>query len=664
MSNRDVTLMGHFSAPTRAESLGGWTLRQSRTFFATVWPARHEKAVQPAAKAATNAPPRSWLHRNGWRLGRRAVLGTAIAILVLAIGLALFRAHYSNEIYPGVAVGGVDVGGHDRAGAAALVQQRADQLEQGTVRFTYHGKTWTPTLQQLGISFDINRSLDAAFAYGRESVAWDRMSDTFGLLRHEENIPLAVTWNQTTLGKWFDQVDHDLGQPPHDAYISINGTKVTIVPEVDGTVVDRPAATEQINGALVKLAPLSASLPVLPKIAAVRANDLTALQQQAAQALSQPITLTYHGKSWTLQPADLGKFLKTKRDPAKTGAAAVSLTVDQQGLAAWLNDKLASSINSDPVNAKIAWSDDDQAIFATEDSKDGARLAPLTLAADVGQSLLGNHTAIPIPTTDIKPQIDSNNLAALGITTKIAVGDSSYEGSDDARATNINVAVGLLNGTLVPPHGTFSFNHAIGVIEPSKGYVVGQIIDGNHISTDDGGGVCQVSTTVYRAAFEGGLPIAEVWPHHYRLGFYELDGWQPGIDSSILQPDGDPFSGGDLKFENPTDHWILVEAYTENERAYVILYGAELGYKVTVSDSVQTGTEPADPPTVQVDNSLPPGTIEKERDASKGSDWVVTRTVKDRNGNLIEQRDFESDYAGEGALYVVSPDMKNKVPTS
>lgn len=587
-------------------------------------------------------------------------------VLALTVALLVFRANYSDKVYPGVVVGGMSVGGLNRTAAQAVLTKRAQSLETGTVLFTYKGKSWAPTLRQLGVSIDVNGSLDRAFDIGRETNAWERVRSTSGLLRHDDDVPLVMSWDQNTLAAWFGQVDHDLGLPPHDAYLSIKDGKVSIEPEVDGTVVDRAKATETIRTALVGLTPFSGTLPIISKIATVRSGDLVGAQQDAEQALSKPVTLSFEGQSWTLSPADLGKFIQQQDDATKKGAAAVSLAVDQQALGAWLNQQFASKVNRSAKNAVVAWSNDKQAIFAREPSVDGIVLKPLTLADDVAGSVMGNHHAIQIPVTTIKPQVDSNNLATLGITTKLAVGDSSFEGSEDSRATNIEVGTKLLNGTLVPPHTEFSFNHAIGVIEPSKGYVTAQIIQGDKIATDDGGGICQVSTTVYRAAFRAGMPITELHPHTFRLGFYELDGWQPGIDASILQPNDDPLgpNAGDFKFMNPSDHWMLVEAYTQDSHVYVILYGADLGYQVTISNSQQIGTEQPGHWEVDVDDSLPPGTINQTEYAGPGSDWVVHRTVKDRSGNVIEDKDFESDYSARHDVYDVSPDMKNWTPTS
>jgi vancomycin resistance protein YoaR len=270
---------------------------------------------------------------------------------------------------------------------------------------------------------------------------------------------------------------------------------------------------------------------------------------------------------------------------------------------------------------------------------------------------------VEVPVSVLAPAVDSNNLDALGITTKLAVGDSAYYGSDAGRATNIVVGSNLLNGTLIPPHGEYSFNHSIGVITTDKGYVESAVIEGDRVGRDIGGGICQVSTTVFRAALYAGLQITEWWPHSYRLGFYEQDGWMPGMDASILQPDHDPFSGGDFKFINPSDSWMLVESYVQNERVYVIIYGADLGYTIEISQPIVSEPIVNDSPAIEnVNYDLPPGTIQQTEWEVPGYTVWFSRTVYDRNGATVEYREFTSYFGSHPNVYQVSPDMVGQSP--
>ncbi|MEA2511992.1 MAG: hypothetical protein QOJ59_1479, partial [Thermomicrobiales bacterium] len=237
-------------------------------------------------------------------------------------------------------------------------------------------------------------------------------------------------------------------------------------------------------------------------------------------------------------------------------------------------------------------------------------------------------------------------------------------GSDDGRATNIQVGASILNGFLIPPRSLFSFNRAVGVITEEAGFVESNVVDGERIGRDVGGGICQVSTTVFRAAFRAGLPIEEWHPHRYRMRFYEQDDWPAGLDASILQPEGDPFGGGDFSFWNPTDSWMLMESYTDGPRVVIVLYGPDLGYKVDVTGPLLGETYPAEPDLEVTDNNAEPGTMEISEYALEGIDVTFNRDVFNRQGNLVESRQFYTHFYPRGNVWKVSPDMQGLSPAA
>jgi vancomycin resistance protein YoaR len=334
--------------------------------------------------------------------------------------------------------------------------------------------------------------------------------------------------------------------------------------------------------------------------------------------------------------------------------------MDRQRLATWLEDKLGAAIETDPVDAIVGWNGEH--LVSVEPSVDGSTLNADQLAEAVEGRFFGDGGKIEAPLNHTKPTIDSNNLGALGITTLLGTGQSNYSGSTDGRAHNVEVGASLLNSTLVPPWGEFSFNGAIGLIDEEKGFVEAQVIDGEKIGKDIGGGICQVSTTVFRAAYLAGLPIDEWWPHRFRIGFYEYDGWEPGLDASILQPTDDPSTWADFKFENPSDSWMLVEAWSDGTNVVVNLYGADLGYHVESTGPTWGDKFQMLPPQEVVDDELPAGTVTLSQQGSIGEELAQYRVVRDRNGELLWERSFYTKYYPRGDVWKVSPDMKGQAP--
>ncbi|MGH2551520.1 MAG: VanW family protein, partial [Thermomicrobiales bacterium] len=185
---------------------------------------------------------------------------------------------------------------------------------------------------------------------------------------------------------------------------------------------------------------------------------------------------------------------------------------------------------------------------------------------------------------------------------------------------------------------------AVGQITVDAGFVEGKIISGGWYATDIGGGVCQVSTTVYRAALLAGLPFAEWHPHSVRVSFYELDGWPVGMDATVFQPET-PDAGItlDLVITNPTDSWILLQMTTNGDELYADLYGADTGYTVQISDPVISDETTPGPALEKDDPDLAKGERQQTQTAQDGFTTTMTRTVT-LDGDVVLDESFISVY--------------------
>ncbi len=640
---RELSGFGGFGAPSNRSDRPA-SSRSSSPFHLDIW---------GSASAETQ--------RRVTRVATRGLTGIALAALLFVVVLVGFRLVYGGKVYPAISVAGVALGGMPRDEASAALTARTDQLNAESVVFSFQGQEFRPTLTDLGVTFDTERSLAEAYDYGREPDAVDRLQVAGDLLRNDHPVPLYASIDQTTLNGWFDQVDQQLGLVPHDAFLAIDGTEVSIEPEVEGTVVDREIASQRIMAAVTELAPTQGELPVVAWIPNVRSGDLTGLQEQVKAALSKPIDVAFEDQSWTLQPDQMGQFIVQDNDKSKVGTDAVSLRVDTDALAAFLSTQYAAAVYLEPVNATVGWN---QGPVSVSWSVDGHEMKPEAFADEVAASLMGDHGDIDIPVNVLKPDVDSNNLGALGITTQLGVGTSNYEGSDNGRATNIGVGANLLNGTLIAPGATFSFNHSIGIITADLGYVEARVIEAERIGKGIGGGICQVSTTVFRAALLAGLPIAEWWPHAQRISFYERDGWGPGYDASILQPDADPFSGGDFQFDNPTDSWLLIESYVDGSHVIVKIYGQDTGWDVQVGEAVTSDPIPPDGDIEVVNYEMQAGCVVHTELPLDGLAVSFTRTVLDAKGEVLREATFDTLFKSNGNVFVVSPDQEGASPAS
>ncbi len=601
----------------------------------------------------------------GVRLGRllpRMLLIGAIALLASTIALFAFRALYADKVYPAVIIGDVNVGGLTVDQAVATVEQRAAELEQGSVVFTLNGQTWTPTLAEIGASIDIESSIDEAWALGRGDNAVARLGFANDLLRGDQHIPLRITIDREVLHRWFDSVNVDIGQRAEDATLLVDGTNVTISPERAGTIVDEDAATGLILRAFTTLEPVSAPLPTQIESPRITASDLEGYQAQLAAALDGPILVTHNGQKWDIPASDLVQFL-TVDVAYRDGGTQVAMDLDRGALASYLRDGFAGQVNRAPIDARVAWSTDQGGLIALDHSTDGATLRASAFADEVAASFLGDQSPVAIPIVVTRPAVDSTNLGALGIDGLLARGDSNFEGGNEDRDKNIYVGTELLNGELIAPGEEFSFNGAIGEITADAGFVEAGVIAAETIGRDVGGGICQVSTTTFRAALLAGMPMTEWWPHSMRLKGYERDGWTAGFDASILQAGSDPALWGDFRFRNDTDGYMLVQAWNDYPRNYVEIYGNDDGRTVEIGDPTYRVPDWEYEDKEVVDDEKPAGYMEQTQWPTEPMEAIVPRTVTFADGDT-SYSEYYSPYQGSENVWVVSPDMKGKSPVN
>lgn len=247
----------------------------------------------------------------------------------------------------------------------------------------------------------------------------------------------------------------------------------------------------------------------------------------------------------------------------------------------------------------------------------------------------------------LKPDVTTEEANEFGIVEPIGEGLSYFPHSIPSRIFNVNLASQRVNGILVKPGEEFSFVKYLGDVSKLTGYKEAYIIQGGKTVLGDGGGVCQVSTTLFRAILNSGLPITERRPHAYRVSYYESQS-PPGLDATVYHPTVD------LKFKNDTGNYILIQSYIdlENQSLRYVLYGKKDGREVELTTPVVTNVIPAPEPLNQDDPTLPKGTVKQIDFAAAGATVVFGRTVK-KDGKVIIDEKYTSRYSPWRAVYLV-----------
>lgn len=254
----------------------------------------------------------------------------------------------------------------------------------------------------------------------------------------------------------------------------------------------------------------------------------------------------------------------------------------------------------------------------------------------------------PLPLETILPKSSQGKAEDFGIKELIGTGDSYFQDSIPSRVHNITLASNNLHGILIAPGETFSFGQKVGDISLKTGYVQAYIIKEGKTVLGDGGGACQVSTTLFRAVLNAGLPIVERQSHQYRVGFYEQGGYPPGLDATVYPP------SPDFKFKNDTSAYILIQTKIDNDLKKLTFefYGTSDGRKVELAKPVIHSRTPP-PPTVYIDDPTLPMGVEKRVDSAHwGAKVSVNWKVYKADGELKEDRTFWSNYIPWAAVYM------------
>lgn len=277
----------------------------------------------------------------------------------------------------------------------------------------------------------------------------------------------------------------------------------------------------------------------------------------------------------------------------------------------------------------------------------------------VDQKLLGNHvvtgalsssvnTTIEIPLVAIAPTTTNGEVSAesLGVKERIGRGISRYRGSIASRKHNIKITAGRLDGVLIKPGDTFSFNDTVGDVSKETGYKEAYVIKDGRTVLGDGGGVCQDSTTLFRAVLAAGLPVVERRAHSYRVGYYEQDS-SPGFDATVFAPTTD------FKFKNDTPASILIQATADHttDTLTIDLWGTSDGRTATTTKPVVTDVVPPPEDLYQDDPSLPSGQAKQVDWKAPGAKVTFTYTVT-RSGEELFKKTFVSLYRPWQAVFL------------
>lgn len=571
------------------------------------------------------------------RVGGIQLLTLVVVVLLVLLPpfLAPPTARGEGRLPGDTHIAGVNVSGLKPADALKMIDAEVQSAYENRFVILLNGETLEYTATDIGLVFDPTTTVHNVIANGEGG-----------------NYPLAANLNPAQFQVHLDDISSNLPEPAVDAQVRINGIAATVTPGHEGEHIDLLTYQQDILSSAGEENP-----QIEVTVSTGEPNISTAEAEQTAAEvetmLLEPLVLTSGDLRWEI--------------PANEVAAGIVIAPNQAGELSifWDIDALQPSLHSvadeiEGVEPTDAWVQDLGTHSWLVPEQGEMHVDRKALFEKVNSTLNAGERSVEVPVTFGDPVKTSEEvMEELGITELIATGDSVYTGSGTGRSHNVETAAYYIDRTLVAPGGTFSFNDSVGSLFTGEYMSAGSYIDGP-TGESIAGGVCQVSTTVFRAALNAGFPIIERWPHSYRSTFYEMGGWSPGFDASIVQDSIVPEDSSDFQFTNPTDSWVMITAETDGDRLVVDIWGADTGYDVSYSEpSVWVEYAAPAEAIVMVDDQLPPGTL-THQEPLDGLGVSITRTVHDRNGELVLQDTFNTTYYATGPIIRVSPDMEDE----
>jgi len=363
---------------------------------------------------------------------------------------------------------------------------------------------------------------------------------------------------------------------------------------------------------------------------------------------------------WVLSVQDLANMLVIKREEGGE-QASFTISLDRTILGEHLM-KIEQNINRNMENARFIFNDDTRKLDLEQSAVIGRRLDIETNLVSISDGLLSGQHAITLSVMiDTPPVLDDATADELGIHELIWAETSYFYGSSSERIQNIKAAASRFHGLLVAPGVTFSMSDALGDISLDNGYAEALIIFGDQTISGIGGGVCQVSTTLFRTAFHAGFPILERHAHAYRVSYYEQrasggsDSNLAGLDATVYVP------VVDLKFINDTQSWLLMETYVYSSSIMWKFYSTSDGRSVDWQTTGPVNLVEPPEPLYRENPDLEENEIKQVDWEAEGADVTVIRSVF-RSGVLLFQDTFRTHYLPWRAIFEYGPGTEG-IPT-
>lgn len=609
-------------------------------------------------------PRRSnWIRKFSWFLATPVITFVLFSIIA-ALLIITYQYQHQERVFTGISVWDIDLSGLSREESEQLLKESFPYISENAITLmdSETNQEWTYTMSELGMTFDVKGTVEAGYDIGRRGNPFERLREQFSTWYYGHQISPIVIFDEGQIDQVISDIALEIDQPATDASLRFDGTEVGFAPSQMGRSLDVTDARERLMASVGGFQ--EAQVQLLVHETLPRVDDTSEAASEIRQIMGGPMTF------YLQQPLDgvdlekvvvetdqLAQWIRVNTLQNEQGTATTQVFLDENAIRAFLAPYEAL-LQRDPENARFYFDDNTRELVLVEPHINGRLLdVEATLATFVEQVRTPNRS-MPFALKEIVPAVHLGATAEeLGITELVSESTTWFYGSADERMHNIARAAGNFYGVVIAPGEEFSFNHFLGEVSAEQGYETGLIIYGGRTIEGVGGGVCQVSTTAFQAAFWAGFPITERWEHGYQVGYYD-DGEGPGMDATVYSP------LVDFRFINDTPYYLLIENYYSEANSSLTFkfYSTGLGRTVTKEGPIIQNVVDPNPDIWELNEELAAGEVEQVDWAVEGADVTVGRTVINANGDLIRQDTFVSNYIPWQNIYQYGPGAE--LPTS
>ncbi len=559
-------------------------------------------------------------------------------ILIISI-VTTYQVIFDDKFIPFTFIGDTNVTFLDKSQAYQALQAKAIQRIKTPLNLRYNNSNFTLDLSTASADLNFSPSVNQAFLVGHNGSIFEKLVFEFKNLFHPTVISQVY---KLPIDSQFENINQKVKIDPIDAKLVIDesnpattSAQISITDGKDGQELDTGYLNKKISD-YINYGQFDNNLPIKPKSPQVTTAKALTAKQFIESNTKDPIVLNFEKNKWVIDTKTLLTFINLEKPNI----------LDSDTMTSYLTQVVAGKIDQPVQEGQFSFDQTNKRVAEFKASQEGRKLNIDKSIAIITYSLQNSGPKqINLPVEVVKPKIQTADVNNLGIKELVGEGISNFAHSIENRIYNVNLGATKINGILISPGEVFSFDQTVGDITAATGFKQAYVIQSGKTVLGDGGGICQVSTTLFRAVLASGLPIVERTAHAYRVGYYE-QGFPPGLDATVFYP------SVDFKFKNDTQNYLLIQAHTEGLTLYVDLYGTSDGRVATISKPVILSQTPPLPDVKQDDPTLPVGTIKQVDFAAWGANVTFNRTVTKNNQTIISET-FKSNYRPWAAAYLV-----------